>query len=106
MGIKVHYPYSWILFGEEFIKQKASSFSSKINDITTNGFSKINQNDLQKTFDTIINYLVDNKKAKLNIKEIYNIILNIKDIDKTTRDYFIKILTIVGNELISSKKEK
>lgn len=106
MGIKVHYPYLWILFGEEFIKQKASSFSTKLHDITTNGFSKINQNDLQKTFDAIINYLVDNKKAKLNIKEIYNIILNIKDIDKNTKDYFIKILTILGNELVSSKKEK
>lgn len=105
MGIKVHYPYSWILFGEEFIKQKSSSFSTKLHDITTKGFSKINQNDLQKTFDAIINYLIDNKKAKLNFKEVYNIILNIKDIDKTTKDYFIKILTILGNELISPKKK-
>ena len=49
------------------------------------------------------------KKIKsffVNFKEIYNIILNIKDIDKTTKDYFIKILTILGNELISPKKEK
>ncbi len=106
MGIKVHYPYSWILFGEEFIKQKPSSFSTKLHDITTSGISIINQNDLQKTFDTIINYLVDNKKAKLNIKEIYNIILNIKDIDKNTKDYFIKMLTILGNELVKPKKEK
>ena len=106
IGIKVHYPYSWLLFGEEFIKQKASSFSSKINDITTNGVSKINRNDLQKTFDTIINYVIDNKKAKINFKEIYNIILNTKDIDKTTKDYLIKILTILGNELIKPKKEK
>lgn len=106
IGIKVHYPYSWILFGEEFIKQKASTFSSKIHDITTNGISKINQNDLQKTFDTIINYVIDNKKAKINFKEIYNIILNTKDIDKTTKDYLIKILTILGNELIKPKKEK
>lgn len=106
MGIKVHYPYSWILFGEEFIKQRPSSFSTKLHDITTSGISKINQNDLQKTFDTIINYLVDNKKAKLNIKEIYNIILNIKDIDKNTKDYFIKMLTILGNELVKPKKEK
>ena len=106
IGIKVHYPYSWLLFGEEFIKQKASTFSSKIHDITTNGISKINQNDLQKTFDTIINYVIDNKKAKINFKEIYNIILNTKDIDKTTKDYLIKILTILGNELIKPKKEK
>ena len=36
MGIKVHYPYSWILFGEVFIKQKSNSFSTKLHDITTN----------------------------------------------------------------------
>ena len=89
-----------------FIKEKESTFSSKIHDITTNGISRINQNDLQKTFDTIINYVIDNKKAKINFKEIYNIILNTKDIDKTTKDYLIKILTILGNELIKPKKEK
>ena len=48
----------------------------------------------------------NNKKAKINFKEIYNIILNTKDIDKTTKDYRIKILTILGNELIKPKKEK
>ena len=44
--------------------------------------------------------------SKINFKEIYNIILNTKDIDKTTKDYLIKILTILGNELIKPKKEK
>lgn len=101
MGIKIHYPYNWNLFGETFIIQNPSKFTLKLNDITTNGFEKINKSDFQNTMDSIINYIIKNKKNKITPKEIYNIILNIKDIDKQTKDYFIKILTIIGNEIFN-----
>ena len=51
-------------------------------------------------------YMFDAGMYSENILLIYNIILNTKDIDKTTKDYLIKILTILGNELIKPKKEK
>lgn len=101
MGIKIHYPYNWNIFGETFIIQNPSKFTLKLNDITTNGFDKINKNDFQNTMDSIINYIIKNKKNKITPKEIYNIILNIKDIDKQTKNYFIKILTIIGNEIFN-----
>lgn len=102
IGISIHYPFNWSLFGTEFIEGKESSFSNKINNITTVGFKKLNEEMYKDTMETILKELPTDEKGYLtiNIKEIKRIINNVKGIDEETKEYIYMIFSTVFSGLL------
>ena len=100
IGINIHYPYNWNMYGEVFIPEKCSNFTLKLHETTTNSLDKLSKKELQNTIETIINYLIKNpRKNKFNLKELYKIVLNIKDIDNETKEYFLQFINIISKEI-------
>lgn len=92
-GIRVHYPYYWI-----FEKTNETTVSKKIHKLTTTDFEQLDTNQTIKTFNEIISNIPINNQ--FDIKEIYETIIKLNNIDTTTKEHILKIINTIKEELI------
>lgn len=92
-GIRVHYPYYWI-----FEKTNETKVSKKLHKLTTTDFEQLDTNQTIKTFNEIISNIPINNQ--FDIKEIYETIIKLNNIDTNTKEYILKIINTIKEELI------
>lgn len=96
-AIYEHFPDSFKVFGPKFIKGSLSSISKKIHDNTSNNFNKLNKENIKEVIESLIEAL--GKKGtddfNFNLNEIIEIVKNMNNIDKETKNYLLKILKVL-----------
>lgn len=92
-GIRVHYPYYWI-----FEKTNETKISQKLHNLTTNELEKLDKAKTTEAINEIISNIPINNH--FDIKEIYETIIKLNNIDPTTKEHLLKIINIIKEELI------
>lgn len=92
-GIRVHYPYYWI-----FEKTNETKISQKLHKLTTEDLTKLDKQQTTNTLNEIISNIPTNNN--FDIKEIYETIINLNNIDPQTKQHLLKIINIIKEELI------
>lgn len=89
-----HYPTSWCLFGEFFVKGDISTVSLQLHDSTTIGIERLDREKLMETFEVLFKSLEKKYSAdfKLTFTDLRNFYKNMKDVDPSIKEYIDTIL--------------
>ncbi|MBP5684783.1 MAG: DUF2974 domain-containing protein [Bacilli bacterium] len=93
MGINVHYPTNWLVFGEHFVTSSLSTISKEFHASSVNSFKEIKDEELKDVIETLFKTLNKDNDAdlKINFNELGTIYQNMKNIDPKIRNYINKI---------------
>lgn len=98
-----HFPTSWSVFGEYFVKGKLSLTSSQFHDRMSKGLENLDDVKLKQLIESFFKSFDKEytSQFKLNFLDIRNFIRNAKNIDKQTANY---LLEVVDSLFLNEKK--
>ena len=101
-GVGEHYPTSWIIFGQFFVKDKITAFSKSIHTKTTTGLKNINMDNAKYAIELIFEEIRKKKNNLYDItaSDLVDIYKNVKNMDSNTFDY---IFSLVSSTLFNKK---
>ncbi len=104
LGINVHFPTSWNVFGEHFVIGKLSLFSKELHISSTKKIENLDYDKVRETMEMAFKSIKKEYSSKVNIKlkDFLDIYKGISGADKETTKY---IITIVSAMIKGSKKK-
>lgn len=103
-----HYPTSWNVFGEYFVKGTSSKVSMQLHENTTTGLAKLDQEKVKEIFETLFKSMGGNYSDgfKISLSDLRSIFNNMKNVDLSTLNYINKIInTLVNVSRVGDKEE-
>ncbi len=104
LGINVHFPTSWNIFGEHFVTGKLTLFSKELHNSSTKKVENLDYDKVRETMEMAFKTVKKEYSSRINLKlkDFIDILKGLAGADKETTKYIITIITA----MIKGSKKK